>query len=611
MDWKTLLEGAPAALREDTLAGAFQRTAAERGADVALRTKGNAVSITWAEYGERVRRYAGGLAGLGLGAGDTLAILLVNRPEFNLVDTAAIHLGAVPFSIYNTSTAEQIRHLLVDSGAKIAVTQQAFLPLLREAAAGTSVKTIVLVDGEADGTVGLSTLAKMVPAGFDFEATWRAVRPEALLTIIYTSGTTGAPKGVELTHANMMSELRSFWACGRGHTDSRVISFLPHAHIADRMATHYLAMCAGMQVTTCPDPRQLFEHVPDAKPTEFTGVPRVWEKLKAALEARFAGEEPAKKAAIKGAIEASLAKVRLEQAGQPVPPQLAEGVARAEQMMFAPLRAALGLDQARAYFVGAAPTPREVLEFFHALGMPIAEVWGMSELSCVATAMPPDRIKIGSVGKAMPGVEVRIAGDGEVLVRGPIVMKGYRNLPEQTAETIDQDGWLHTGDIGELDAEGFLRIVDRKKELIINAAGKNMSPANIEARIKTSSPLIGQAVVIGDGRPYNVALLVLDPDGAAAFAKARGLTATPAELVDHADVKAELDRAIAAANGHLARVEQIKRYALLSSEWLPGGDELTPTMKLRRKPIAQKYAAEIEALYAGAGEDAGDDSLRA
>jgi long-subunit acyl-CoA synthetase (AMP-forming) len=511
--------------------------------------------------------------------------------------------------MYNTSTAEQIRHLLADSGAKIAVTQAAFLPLLKEAAAGTAVGTIVVVDGDAEGTISLAELEAKTPAGFDFEATWRAVRPDALLTIIYTSGTTGAPKGVEITHANMMFELRSFFAVGRGHTDSRVISFLPHAHIADRMATHYLAMCMGMQVTACPDPRQLFEHVPDAKPTEFTGVPRVWEKLKAGLEARFAGEEAPKKAAIKGAIEASLAKVRLEQAGQPVPPELAAGVARAEQMMFAPLRAALGLDQARAYFVGAAPTPREVLEFFHALGMPIAEVWGMSELSCVATAMPPDRIKIGSVGKAMPGVELRIADDGEVLVRGPLVMKGYRNLPQQTAETIDPDGWLHTGDIGELDAEGFLKIVDRKKELIINAAGKNMSPANIEARIKTSSPLIGQAVVIGDGRPYNVALLVLDPDGSAAFAKARGLTAPPAQLVDHPDVKAELDRAIASANTHLARVEQIKRFTLLTSEWLPGGDELTPTMKLRRKPIAQKYAAEIEALYAGA--ESGDDSLRA
>jgi long-subunit acyl-CoA synthetase (AMP-forming) len=337
--------------------------------------------------------------------------------------------------------------------------------------------------------------------------------------------------------------------------------------------------------------------VPDVKPTEFTGVPRVWEKLKAGLEAKFAAEPVEKRAAIQGAIEASLVKVRAEQAGQPVSEALAQGVARAEQMVFAPLRAALGLDQARGFFVGAAPTPREVLEFFHALHIPIAEVWGMSELSCVATAMPKGNIRLGSVGKALPGVEIKIADDGEVLVRGPLVMRGYRNKPEQTQETI-VDGWLHTGDVGELDADGFLKLVDRKKELIISAGGKNMSPANIEARVKTSSPLIGQACVIGDGRAYNVALLVLDPDGAMAFCKARNLDLPLAKLVDHPDVKSEIERAIAAANQHLSRVEQVKRIALLPDEWLPGGDELTPTMKLKRKPIAAKYAKRIDALYA-------------
>jgi long-subunit acyl-CoA synthetase (AMP-forming) len=396
----------------------------------------------------------------------------------------------------------------------------------------------------------------------------------------------------------MMFQLRALREARAAIPDSRSISFLPHAHIADRTATHYMGMVLGHTVTTCPDPRQLFEHVAEVRPTEFTGVPRVWEKLKAGLEARFAAEAPERRAATQGAIGAALTKVRAEQAGEPVPESLAAGVARADQMIFAPLRAAIGLDQARSFFVGAAPTPREVLEFFHALGMPIAEVWGMSELSCVATAMPPGKIKIGSVGTALPGVEVKIADDGEVLVRGPLVMRGYRNQPAQTADTIDADGWLHTGDIGTLDPEGFLAIVDRKKELIISAGGKNMSPANIEARIKTSSPLIGQACVIGDGRPYNVALLVLDPDGAAAFARARGLAADPAALATAPEVLAELDRAIEAANGHLSRVEQVKRFALLAEEWLPGGDELTPTMKLRRKPIAQKYAARIEALYA-------------
>src|SRR5262249_52568830 len=235
---------------------------------------------------------------------------------------------------------------------------------------------------------------------------WRAVKPSSVLTIIYTSGTTGPPKGVELTHANMLFQLRAFVSVRGLAGDARVISYLPHAHIADRMGTHYIGMMLGSTVTTCPDPRLLFEHVPEVRPTEFTGVPRVWEKLKAGLEARFGAEAPERRAAIRGAIEAGLAKVRLEQAGQPVPEALVAGVARADEMLFAPLRRGIGLDQSKSFFVGAAPTPRDVLEFFHAIGIPMSEVWGMSELSCVATAMPLGRAKIGTVGKAMPGVEI-------------------------------------------------------------------------------------------------------------------------------------------------------------------------------------------------------------
>ncbi|HEY6033018.1 MAG TPA: AMP-binding protein, partial [Kofleriaceae bacterium] len=257
-----------------------------------------------------------------------------------------------------------------------------------------------------------------------------------------------------------------------------------------------------------------------------------------------------------------------------------------------------GFDRTRTYFTGAAPTPRDVLEFFHAINIPIAEVWGMSELSCVATANPLGLAKIGTVGTAMPGVELRLASDGEVLVKSPLVMRGYRNLPDQTRETIDPDGWLHTGDIGELDAEGYLRIVDRKKEIIINANGKNMSPANIEATLKGASPLIGQACVIGDARPFNTALLVLDPDGALAFSRAHQLDLPLAKLVEHEALRTAIDAAVAKANSQLSTVEQIKRYALLSDEWQPAGDELTPTMKLRRKAIAAKYADRIAALYA-------------
>jgi long-subunit acyl-CoA synthetase (AMP-forming) len=588
-----MAEGTPAAFGAATLCEAFQLTVAERRDRIALRTKGDKTAWTWTEYGGRVRRYAGGLAGLGVQAHDAVALLLVNRPEMNVVDMAAVHLGAVPFSIYATSTADQTRHLLVDSDARVIITERAFLAKVEEAINGTRIEHIVVVDGEFH----LEELAARAPARFDFEAAWRAVTPEHLLTIIYTSGTTGAPKGVELTHANMMFELRSIQAVRQMASDARNISYLPSAHIADRMGLHYLHIALGGTVTACPNPRELFEHVAEVHPTEFTGMPRVWEKLKAGLEAKFAAESPDKRAAIQGALQAGLQRVKLEQAREPIPEALAAGCARADQLVWAPLRAAIGFDHTRTYFTGAAPTPRDVLEFFHAINIPIAEVWGMSELSCVATANPVGIAKLGTVGTAMPGVELRIASDGEVLVKSPLVMRGYRNLPEQTRETIDPDGWLHTGDIGELDAEGYLKIVDRKKEIIINANGKNMSPANIEATLKGASPLIGQACVIGDARPFNTALLVLDPDGALAFCRANQLDLPLAKLVEHDALRAAIDAAVAKANSQLSTVEQIKRYTLLAEEWQPAGDELTPTMKLRRKAIAAKYADRIAALY--------------
>jgi long-subunit acyl-CoA synthetase (AMP-forming) len=258
-----------------------------------------------------------------------------------------------------------------------------------------------------------------------------------------------------------------------------------------------------------------------------------------------------------------------------------------------------GLDEAKFVGVGAAPTPPAVIEFFHAIGVRIAEVWGMSETSGIGTANPPEAVRIGTVGPPIEGAEITIADDGEVLIRGKLIMRGYRNKPEATAEAIDSDGWLHTGDIGNFDEAGYLRIVDRKKEIIINAAGKNMSPANIEAAVKTSSPLIGQACVIGDAKPYNTALIVLDPDVAPVWAAQNGLgELEPEALTESEQLRQALDAAIEVANSKLARVEQIKRYKILATDWAPGGDELTPTMKLKRKPIAAKYAAEIEALYA-------------
>ena len=337
------------------------------------------------------------------------------------------------------------------------------------------------------------------------------------------------------------------------------------------------------------------------RPTEFTGVPRIWEKLKAGLEAKFAAEAPEKRAAIRGAIEAGLAKVRLEQAGQPVPEALAAGVARAEEMVFAPLRRALGLDQSKSFFVGAAPTPRDVLEFFHAIGIPI--VRGVGDVGALLRRRPRCREtapRSAPSGAPCPASRSSSPRTARCWCAGRWSCAATATCPSAPPRPSTTAAGCRTGDIGKLDDEGFLSIVDRKKEIIINSGGKNMSPANIEARIKTSSPLIGQAIVVGDARPYNVALLVLDPDGAATFARAHGLDAAPAQLLGAEPLRAEIARAIAAANDHLSRVEQIKRWEILADEWLPGGDELTPTMKLKRKPILAKYASVIEALYGSA-----------
>ncbi len=325
----------------------------------------------------------------------------------------------------------------------------------------------------------------------------------------------------------------------------------------------------------------------------------MWEKLKAALEAGIAAEpDQAKREATLAAIDLGLRKVRLEQAGQPVPDELAEAWQRADERVFSVIRGRLGFDRCESYVVGAAPAPLDLFEFFAAIGVPICEIWGMSELSCVGTIVPQDGMRFGTVGKPLPGVELRIADDGELLVRGDIVMAGYRNQPGKTAEAIDPDGWLHTGDIGSIDDDGYLRIVDRKKELIINAAGKNMSPANIEQQLKQGSPLIGQAMAIGDRRPYNVALIVLDPDACAAFAASHGLAdPSTAAMSTEPQVLEEVSAGVERANSHLSRVEQIKRFKVLGGDWLPSGDELTPTMKLRRRSIADKYAREIEDLY--------------
>jgi len=595
---ESYVSGGPAPeLGAQSLYEAFVATVERLGDDVALRS--GEETQTWAELAAQVGRIAGGLASLGVGKGDTVALVLSNRPEFVACDMAAVALGAVPFSIYQTSSPEQIAYVVGDAEARVAIVEAAYLDVFERAREELPVvEHLVVLDAKA-GTATLADLEELDPE-FDPSATGALVGPDDLLTLIYTSGTTGPPKGVQLTHRNLLTLVASVdGMIPLPERGGRVISWLPAAHIAERGANYYLPVTKGLEIAICPDPREIVQFLPQVRPTWFFAVPRVFEKLKAGLEAMLAGLPDEQREPVERGFEAALEKVRLEQRDEAVPAEVATAAQAAEEGMFSALRHQLGLDEAVAVSVGAAPTPVEVLEFFHAIGIPVGELWGMSETCGVATSNPIDKIKLGTVGPPMPGVELKLAEDGEVLVRSAANMPGYRNMPEKTAETIDTEGWLHTGDIGELDEDGYLRIVDRKKELIINAAGKNMSPASIESKLKAASPLIGQVAAVGDARRYNVALIVLDPDYAPVWAQGKGIDDTALErLAEHETVRREIEAAVDAANERMARVEQIKKFKILPAEWTPGGDELTPTMKLKRKPIEHKYADEIEALYA-------------
>jgi long-chain acyl-CoA synthetase len=586
-----------------TIAEAFRLTAAQRAGEVAVRTKDDETAWTWAQLRERVDALAAGLHALGLRKGDTIALLLGNRPEFHLADLAAMMVGATPFSIYMTYAPNQIEYVVADAGAKVLITEQQFLANVLEARkALPDLEHVIVIDGDApEGTRSLAdAVAAGEGTGFDVEASVAALAPDDVLTLIYTSGTTGPPKGVELAHRNLLAAVSGIEEIVQFPEGARVISWLPNAHIAERAAHHYLPIVFGFQVTCCPNPREIVAFLPAVRPHWFFAVPRIWEKLKAGLEAMVAGQPEEQREQAQAALAAARRKVALEQAGEPVPEELAAAVAKADAEMFAGLRSMLGLDEVVAINVGAAPTPVEVLEFFHAIGLPLGELWGMSETCGGGAVNPPDRIKIGTVGPATPGVELTLAEDGELLVRGGLVMLGYRGLPDKTAEAIDADGWLHTGDIATIDDDGYVKIVDRKKEIIINAAGKNMSPANIEATLKSASPLIGQVAVIGDAKPYNTALIVLDADFAPAWAAQNGIEDTALEHLAHDErVRAAVQEGVDAANAKLARVEQIKKFVIVEGDWLPGGDELTPTMKLKRKPIAEKYDGDIAQMYTG------------
>ncbi|MHB8694922.1 MAG: AMP-dependent synthetase/ligase, partial [Solirubrobacteraceae bacterium] len=422
-----------------TLCEAFQATVALGPNDVALRSADGSVELTFGQYSDQVKRIAAGLAARGIGRGDTVALMMSNRIEFYPCDTAALHLGATPFSIYNTSSPEQIAYLFSNAQNKIVLAEAGFIPSLRQAMAlAPRELEIVCIDGEAEGAITLDELIAGGEEDFDFEAAWRAVEPDEVLTLIYTSGTTGPPKGVQTTHANMLAQCRAVGSVLSIRRGDVITSYLPSAHVADRWSAHYNQLVFGIQIVPVSDPRQIAAVLPTVRPTIWGGVPRIFEKLVAALQARL-----------------------------PVAPDQLDDAARAN------VRAQIGLDRVRWIVCGAAPLSSAVHEFLLALGLPMVELYGMSETSCVVTVCSPDESRMGTVGKGIPGVEYLLADDGELLIRGPIVMAGYRNDPERTAEVIDAEGWLHSGDIVEIDDQGYFKIVDRKKELIINAAGKN------------------------------------------------------------------------------------------------------------------------------------------
>ena len=585
-----------------SLCAVFQTMVGARADEVALRTAEGDRTITWRAYGQQVRQIAAGLAELGVRRGDTVAIMFTNRPEFHLVDTAVMHLGATAFSVYNTFTPEQIAQLWTSAGNQVIVCEEQFVDKIRQAAVVRPVEHIVCVDGSGHDTISLEDLVAQGDPSFDFDASWQAVSRDDLLALIFTSGTTGAPKGVELTHENVLFAVAAKVASQREALGSeiteRVLSYLPDANLANRFAAHYVPMASGATVTDVRDGKTVLQVFRDVHPTTFMGVPMIWYRLKAMIDTAVAGSgQPAREQA-EWALSLGLDKVRLELAGQPVPARLAALHELADRTVLAPLRREFGVDHLGFATSGGAPIAPEALEFFLALGVRVCEVYGLTETAASGIGNHPDRIRIGTVGQPRPGVEARLASDGELLLRSPGVMRCYRDDPAKTAETLDADGWLHTGDIATIDADGYVTIVDRKKDMIINSSGKNLAPANIENAIKLECPMLGAVVAVGDGRPHIAALLILDPEQANAFADAHAIEdRTPEALAADPRVLAAVAEGVACGNERLSRVEQVRAYAVLPTFWEVNGEELTATTKVRRALVNTKYADQIDALY--------------
>ena len=606
MDVMTQRADIDAAVSGKTVCTIFADAAKKWGDLPALRWKrdGEWQSLDWKGYRAEVAAVTMALRGLGFGPGQFGLIMARNVPEHVLADLGIVHAGGTAISVYNTLAPEQIEYVANHSEASVAfVEDEAFLAKFLQIRQSTrSLRHLILIRGKApEGVLSWESLVAQGRAAHEkdptaFEASARGVGPEDTVSLIYTSGTTGPPKGVMYSHNNVVWTLESARRVLELHNET-LVSYLPLAHVAERFTSQWGSIYNGHEVYLCPDVAELLPYLLEAKPTAFVGVPRVWEKLMAGINAGIGAEpDETKRQMAQGALAASMQAYRLKRDGQPVPAELTAVVERA-QPLFMLLRSKIGLERCHLAVTSTAPCRPEVHEFWAALGMPLYEVWGMSELTGPATAVPIHDHRAPSVGVALPGVEARLGEDGELLVRGGNVMVGYYRDPAKTADTIDADGWVHSGDIAELGPDGHFRIVDRKKELIITSSGKNISPANLEAVAK-SSPIIGQAVAIGDGHSFITVLVVLDPQVAPMWGKAHGIASSSmAELAEHPSTIAEVRRALTIANTHLSRIEQFKRFTILPDEWSPESEELTPTMKLKRRVIHTKYKDQIDAMY--------------
>ena len=559
--------------------------------------------LTWGELHELVLDVAAGLCDLGVQPGDRVALMANNRIEHFVGDMAAVHAAATPMSIYNTLSAHQVAFVADQSTPTVAILETAdHRERWATAIADGHVQTVVGIDVDGDLTWdALVERGRARRASHPDELAERhdQLHPDAPATILYTSGTTGNPKGVVLTHHNVLYEAVSTLEAAGLDGPQRMVSYLPLAHIAERVLGLYGPQVTGGEIYAIGDPAELLATLGEVHPTAFFGVPRVWEKIKTGISAKLAADpDPANVAMVQEAMAAGLAWVEAHEVGNTLTPEIEAAHAAAEEKILGFLKLLLGLDQVTWAGSAAAPMPLEVAKFIGGLGLAVYDIYGMTETTGAITANGPGNFRLGSVGRATPGMEVRIADDGEVLVRGPVVTPGYHRNDEATAALIDDDGWVHTGDIGQLDDDGFFSIVDRKKELIITSAGKNIAPSNIENFLK-ESPLIGHAMAVGESRPYIVAVLTLDPEIAPLVAAKVGVESTDlAEIATHPTILAMTQQAVDAANERLSRPEQVKKWTLLPVEWTAESAELTPTLKLKRRVVNENYADHIERMYA-------------